>query len=66
MFSPKHPHWFWGPTSLPFTECALGNFPSEVMWPGHEADHSPHLTPSLRKSGATPPLPHMSFWHAQG
>ena len=66
MFSPKHPHWFWGPTSLPITECVLGNFPSEVMWPGQEADHSPHLTPRLRKSGATPPLPHMPFWHAQG
>lgn len=35
-----------------------------VKWPGHEADHS-HIVPSLRISGAVPPVPNMPPWPAQ-
>jgi hypothetical protein len=33
---------------------------------GHGVDHSLHVVPSLRMSGAILPLPHMPSWHEQG
>jgi hypothetical protein len=33
---------------------------------GCEANHSPHLVPRLRMSGAIPPLHHIPLRHEQG
>ena len=53
-----------GPTQLPiqWTRRALS---LEVMRPGREAGHLPHLVPRLRMSGSVPLLPHKLPWRAQ-
>jgi len=33
--------------------------------PDHEAEHSPHLVPTIRMCGVLPSLPHMCAWRAQ-
>jgi hypothetical protein len=35
-----------------------------VKRPGREANHSPPSNAEVKKSGATPPLLHMSSWHS--
>jgi len=53
-----------GPTQFPI-QWVPSVFPRGKVG-GHVVDHSLHLVPSLRKSGATLPLPHMPSWHRQG
>lgn len=38
---------------------------SRVKLTGREADHSPHLLPRLRMTGAKPPLPNVPLWIVQ-
>jgi hypothetical protein len=48
-------HFYWVPWIIPRLKVA-----------GHDVDHSLHLVPSLRMSGAILPLPHIPSWHGQG
>ena len=50
-----------GPTQFPI-QWVLWIFPRGKV-AGHDVDHSLHLVPNLRMSGAILPLPHMPSWH---
>lgn len=41
---------------ISFSLIAMGSLFPGMKWTGNESDHSPHLAPSLRASGAVPPL----------
>jgi hypothetical protein len=54
--SPRHPDWFWGPSSL-LSNGYRGYF-SGVKLPGCEADHSPRTSVEVNKMWiytSTPP-----------
>jgi hypothetical protein len=48
-----------GPAHPP-TQSILGAHSLRVKWQGHEADYSSPSSAEVKKSGAIPPLPHMS------
>jgi hypothetical protein len=58
-----------GPTQPPI-QWVLGTLSPWVKWPGSEAGHSPPSSAEVKKGGAIPPFPHMSFlpsfWHRVG
>jgi hypothetical protein len=51
-----------GPHSASFTMGIGRLFPSGKARPGLDADHSPHLVPSLKRVGAITPLSQANSW----
>jgi hypothetical protein len=58
---PQRPDRLWDPHSL-LSKVYRGYFPG-VKRQARIADHSPPTSAEVKKSGAIPPLSHLSSWH---
>jgi len=63
LWFPRRLLWHRGPTQLRIQDAQVA-LPEE-KWLKCEVDHSPHLGPKLRMSGAKPPLLRILAWWTQ-